>query len=81
MSIDFKKRGTGEKDENRIYFKYDIQSEFSGLFIIFLLPSPHESLNRVGVTKKVGQTSVPAFPGSHGKIKSKNFRIRKKHQQ
>lgn len=56
MSIDFKKRGTGEKDENRIYFKYDIQSEFSGLFIIFLLPSPHESLNRVGVTKKVGQT-------------------------
>lgn len=54
MSIDFKKKETGEKDENRIYFKYDIHSEFPVLFIIFFLPSPHESLNRVwgGVTGK-----------------------------
>lgn len=52
MSIDFKKRDTGEKDENRMYFKNDIHSESSGLFIIFLLPSPHDSLNGVGVAEK-----------------------------
>lgn len=82
MSIDSKETETRGKNENRIYFKNDVHSELSGLFLMSLLPSPHESLN---AEEHKSRSNVGVlhfgFLSCHGKSKSKNMRIRKKRQQ
>lgn len=79
MSIDFKERETGEKVENRMYFKNDMHRDCSGLFIIFLLPPTYHSLNGVGARVRVASKWANVrslhcgFTGPRGKKQIKEY--------
>jgi hypothetical protein len=48
VSIDFKERETGEKVENRMYFKNDMHRDSSALFITHLLSPTYHSFSGGG---------------------------------